>query len=65
MAVISDGNSYGVAGDLIYSFPCVCRNGEWQIVNGLDIDAYSRKLMEATANELIEERTMALAPKKA
>lgn len=63
MAVISDGNSYGVPADLIYSFPCVCRGGEWQIVNGLEIDDYSRKLMEATAKELIEERTMALAKK--
>lgn len=63
MAVISDGNTYGVPADLIYSFPCVCRNGEWQIVNGLDIDDYSRRLMEATAKELVEERTMALAKK--
>jgi len=63
MAVISDGNSYGVPADLIYSFPCVCKNGEWKIVTGLEIDDYSRNLMEATAKELIEERTMASAKK--
>jgi malate dehydrogenase len=63
MAVISDGNPYGVPGDLIYSFPCVCKNGEWNIVSGLEIDAYSKNLMEVTAKELIEERTMALAKK--
>jgi malate dehydrogenase len=63
MGVISDGNTYGVPADLIYSFPCVCKNGEWKIVNGLDIDAYSRNLMDVTAKELIEERTMALAKK--
>jgi len=60
MAVISDGNPYGVPGDLIYSFPCVCQNGEWRIVTGLEIDAYSKNLMDVTAKELIEERTMAL-----
>jgi len=63
MAVISDGNPYGVPGDLIYSFPCICQNGEWRIQSGLDIDDYSRKLMEATAKELIEERALALAKK--
>lgn len=63
MAVISDGNSYGVPSDLIYSFPCICKNGEWTIVNGLEVDDYSRGLMEATAKELIEERTMALTKK--
>jgi len=63
MGVVSDGNSYGIPADLIYSFPCVCRNGEWKIVTGLEIDDYSRNLMEATAKELIEERTMATAKK--
>ena len=43
MAVISDGNTYGVAPGLIYSFPVVCKNGEWQIVNGLTIDEFSKK----------------------
>ncbi len=41
MGVPSDG-SYGVPRGLISSFPCVCRDGDWQIVPGLDIDDYSR-----------------------
>ena len=35
MAVISDGNSYGVAPGIIYSFPVTCKEGEWTVVNGL------------------------------
>ncbi|MBC6904886.1 malate dehydrogenase [Saccharophagus sp. K07] len=55
MGVYSDG-SYGIEEGLIYSFPCVCKNGNWQIVQGLDIDAFSRAKMDATAQELKEER---------
>ena len=60
MAVISDGNKYGVASGVIYSFPVTCRNGEWEIVNGLNIDEFSRKKLKATEDELLEERKMAL-----
>jgi malate dehydrogenase len=56
MAVISDGNSYGIPAGIIYSFPCVCVNGVWRIVEGLVIDAYSRNLMDASAKELLEEQ---------
>jgi malate dehydrogenase len=55
MGVYSDG-SYGVPEGLVYSFPCVCKDGEWSIVQGLDIDAFSRSKMDATAQELCEER---------
>jgi malate dehydrogenase len=55
MAVVSDG-SYDVPEGLIYSFPVTTRNGDWEIVQGLEIDDFSRGRMEATANELIEER---------
>ena len=55
MAVPSDG-SYGVPEGLISSFPCVCRNGSYEIVNGLDIDDYSRTKIDASAGELAEER---------
>lgn len=41
MGVYSDG-SYGIAEGLIYSFPCVCKDGDWQIVQGLDINDFSR-----------------------
>ncbi len=55
MAVPSDG-SYGVPVGLISSFPCTCANGEYSIVQGLDIDAYSRGKIDASVAELIEER---------
>ncbi len=55
MAVVSDG-SYGVPEGLISSFPCTCAGGEWSIVEGLDIDAYSRGKIDATAAELADER---------
>jgi malate dehydrogenase len=55
MGVYSDG-SYGIAEGLIYSFPCVCKDGDWEIVQGLDINEFSREKMEATENELAEER---------
>jgi len=55
MAVPSDG-SYGVPEGIISSFPCVCKNGEYTIVQGLDIDAYSRAKIDASVAELVEER---------
>lgn len=55
MGVYSDG-SYGIAEGLIYSFPCVCKNGDWEIVQGLEINDFSRGRMSATEKELAEER---------
>jgi len=55
MAVLSDG-SYGVPEGLISSFPCACSGGEWSIVQGLEIDAFSRGRIDASAAELAEER---------
>ena len=55
MAVVSDG-SYGVAEGLISSFPCTCVDGEHQIVQGLDIDAFSRERIDASVAELATER---------
>ncbi|MET0449103.1 MAG: malate dehydrogenase, partial [Aeromicrobium sp.] len=55
MAVRSDG-SYGIPEGLIYSFPVTTSNGEWEIVQGLEIDDFSRARMDATAQELVEER---------
>jgi len=55
MGVYSDG-SYGIEEGLIYSFPCVCKNGDWEIVQGLDVDAFSQAKMKATEVELQEER---------
>ena len=55
MAVPSDG-SYGVPEGLISSFPCVCKDGEYSIVQGLEIDDYSRGKIDASTGELAEER---------
>ena len=55
MGVPSDG-SYGVPEGLISGFPCTCANGEWSIVQGLDIDDFSRTKIDASVAELTGER---------
>jgi len=55
MGIPSDG-SYGVPDDIIAGFPVTCSNGEFQIVQGLEIDEFSREKIDATAAELKEER---------
>jgi malate dehydrogenase len=55
MSVPSDG-SYDVEEGLISSFPCTCANGEWMIVDGLEIDDFSRGRIDASVDELKEER---------
>ncbi|HLU42566.1 MAG TPA: malate dehydrogenase [Microthrixaceae bacterium] len=55
MAVPSDG-SYGVPEGLMSSFPCVCKDGRWEIVQGLEIDEFSRARIDASVAELVEER---------
>jgi len=55
MAVASDG-SYGVPEGLISSFPVTTKDGSWEIVQGLDIDDFSRAKIDASVAELVEER---------
>jgi len=55
MSVPSDG-TYGVDEGLVSSFPCTCAGGEWTIVEGLEIDAFSRERIDASVAELREER---------
>ncbi|HWW20285.1 MAG TPA: malate dehydrogenase [Steroidobacteraceae bacterium] len=55
MGIPSEG-SYGVKEGLIYSYPVTCKNGDYQIVQALSIDEFSRKRMDITENELREER---------
>jgi malate dehydrogenase len=55
MAVPSDG-SYGIPAGVIYGYPVTCKNGDYQIVQGLSINEFSRKRMDATHKELLEER---------
>ncbi|XP_078261830.1 malate dehydrogenase 1Ab, NAD (soluble) [Rhinoraja longicauda] len=59
MGVISDGNTYNVPNDLIYSFPVQIKDKTWKIVECLSINDFSCEKMEATAAELVEERDMA------
>jgi malate dehydrogenase len=55
MGIPSDG-SYGIPEGVIYSYPVVCKGGQYEIVQGLSIDEFSRKRMDATHAELLEER---------
>ena len=55
MSVPSDG-SYGVPEGIISSFPCVCRSGAYEIVQGLDINEFSRGRIDASCDELVDER---------
>lgn len=59
MAVPSDG-SYGIPEGLMYSFPVTCKDGDYKIVQGLEIDDFSRDRMEITRKELEEERDAVL-----
>jgi len=55
MAIPADG-SYGVESGIVYSFPVRCRDGQYEVVQGLSIDDFSRERMDATEAELREER---------
>jgi len=55
MGVVSDG-SYGVPEGLVSSFPVTTRDGEWQIVQGLDVNDFSRARIDASVKELADER---------
>jgi len=55
MGIASDG-SYGIPAGIMYGFPVTCANGEYQMVQGLEIDAFSREKMDFTLKELLEER---------
>ena len=55
MGIPSDG-SYGIKPGVIYGYPVICKNGRFTIVQGLEINAFSRERMDATDKELREER---------
>jgi malate dehydrogenase len=55
MAIPSDG-TYGIPEGVISSYPCTCRDGRYEVVQGLDIDDYSRAKIDASAAELVAER---------
>eukprot|EP00472_Partenskyella_glossopodia_P011956 CAMPEP_0197514760 /NCGR_PEP_ID=MMETSP1318-20131121/106_1 /TAXON_ID=552666 /ORGANISM="Partenskyella glossopodia, Strain RCC365" /LENGTH=337 /DNA_ID=CAMNT_0043062945 /DNA_START=74 /DNA_END=1087 /DNA_ORIENTATION=+ len=60
MAVWSNGNPYGIADGLYYSFPVTCKGGEWEFAK-VPTTAEGQKLMKATEAELLEEKKEALA----
>ncbi len=55
MGVVSDG-AYDVPEGMIFGLPCVCAGGKWEVVKGLEIDAFSRERIGITLKELTEER---------
>ncbi|GAA5316546.1 MAG: malate dehydrogenase [Candidatus Pelagadaptatus aseana] len=55
MGVYSDG-SYGIEEGLIYGYPCTCKDGDWTIVQGIELNDFSKGKMAATETELKEER---------
>lgn len=60
MGVISDG-SYGAPKDIVFSFPVQIVNKQWKIVQGLNVDDFSKAKLEITGKELLEEREEAMA----
>jgi malate/lactate dehydrogenase len=60
MAIISNGNPYGIVEGIMFSFPVKCKKGVWEIVPGYKIDEFSKVKLAATEKELLGERKMAL-----
>lgn len=59
MGVVSDG-SYGTPKDVVFSFPVAIKNGKWEIIKGLPVDDFGRKMLDTTAKELQEEKDEAI-----
>jgi len=58
MGVVSDGTHYNVPTEVVYSFPIVCKgNFQYEVVDGLKVDDFSKEKMETTLKELQQERT--------
>ena len=62
MGVISKGE-YGAPVDVNFSFPVTCKNGEWKIVEKLQLSEFSKERINVTGKELLEEKSMALGSK--
>ena len=59
MAVYNDSGYYGVAKDIVFSFPCECRGGEWLVKEGLTLTEYAHEKLKLSEAELLEERAAA------
>ena len=55
MGIPSDG-WYGIPQDVMFGFPVTCENGDYKVVEGLDIDAFSQSCIDKTLAELVGER---------
>lgn len=61
MAVISDGNPYGIAEDLFFSFPCtIKKGGQYEIVKGLNLNDFEKSKIKETESELQMEKSLAI-----
>lgn len=60
MGVISDHEKYGVKPGTCFSYPVICKGGEWQVVDGLPINEFGQEKLNKTEKELLDERKMAL-----
>jgi len=56
MSVLSNGKTYGVPKDLIFSFPCICEKGTYKIVENLKINEFTQRAIDFTTKELTAER---------
>lgn len=61
MGVMTDGKKYGIPEGLCFSLPCICRDGNIQVIEGLKWDAFSQSMVARTLKELQEEKEMAFA----
>ncbi|KAJ3441188.1 malate dehydrogenase [Anaeramoeba flamelloides] len=59
MGVISDNNPYNVPENLIFSFPCTCKNGSWKIAKDLKPNEFCKKMIKKNVDELVSERNIA------
>jgi len=60
MGVISNGH-YGITDELIFSYPVTCKNGEYHIVDSLEVDEFAKSKLDITKDELVKEKAVAFA----
>lgn len=60
MGVYNDQGYYGVEKDIVFSFPCECKDGEWSVKTGMDIHSFGLEKIKASETELLEERSAAM-----
>ncbi len=55
MGIASDG-SYGIPEGIVFGVPAICANGSYEVVKGLEMDAYAQSMLDITLKELLDER---------